>query len=247
MKRILVIFFMAFCAACAAAALMGGGGCKRQPGKKPAAPAVSPEKKEWTAQEIAKDPQGYLLWSDQQVVGQIAQCEVKLRSLNDRRVQLKGKQEMLVENLAAVEDIRRRLTEAYQRAEDEDRWPARMGGRTFTREKAQAILDQTKLYLEERRPLQNTYEQLFRKMDEVAGAIDRDVKDLNRLREKIAIDVEQVRLSQGMADLDQLRVRQSEMAAASQAAAKSTRADELTAMATPKEPPGRVNIDEMLK
>lgn len=242
MKRLLVILL-----AIAATGLFSGG-CDRRPAK-PAESSKAPAqtlKKEWTAEDIRDDPQGYLSWSDQQVAAQIAQNQRELDALANRRKELEGKRTMLAENIADVENLHRRLSQAYERAEDEDRWPIKiMNGRTFTREQAQGKLEQYKKYVDDRRPLDQTYDQLFAKMDDTAKSLRGNIARLTELREKIALDLEQVRLNKSIQDIDKLRTNEAQLAAMSKAVA--TLSDDTTRLVAPKEPPGRVSIDELLK
>jgi len=229
-----------------AVALMAGwlcaGGCDRKVQAPPPKPAA---KESWTAEEIARDPQGYLKWSDQRVAEQIADRERKLADLNRRREELEAKRRMLAENLDDVRNIRRRLQEACERADDEDRWPLKFAGHTLTREKAQAILQQTARYIEERQPLNKTYEELFARMDRAAETLRADIRELSRLREKMAIDLETVRLTQDMQKVEDLRRAEAQLASMSKAVAGTM--SEIDSIAPPREPPGRVNIDDMLK
>lgn len=97
--------------------------------------------------------------------------------LAQRRLQLEAKRKMLDDNMVDVENVRRRLAEAVQRADDEDRWPAKMGEYTFTR-KAQLVLAQTKQYVNDRQPLHKTYDDFFLKMDQMADTLRKDIGEL---------------------------------------------------------------------
>jgi hypothetical protein len=221
-------------------------GCERPSGQPQVQAATADDaRKQWTAEEIAADPQGYLQWSDRQVQQQIAQRQEKSRSLVERRRSFEERRALLEENITSVRNIHRRLGEAMQRAEDEDRWPARMADRTFTREKATAILAQTKQYVEERQPLLQTYDQLLQKMDETAATLQQDVANLQRLRERLAIDLERVRLNQTLGDVDALRKTQQELAEMGRTVADMS--EDPLSLAPPREPPGRVDIEAMLR
>ena len=233
-----------------AAAAVIGGGCDRPPNKNggPQTPQQQSAKRtEWSAAEISKDPQGYLQWSDQQVAAQIAANERKLQSIQASRTQFSDKRNTLLENINDVVNINKRLADAVQRAEDEDRWPVRMGDRSFSREKAQTILQQTKQYVEERQPMSTKYDQFLKKLDDMAGTVRAENVRLTELREKIALDIEGVKLNQGMAEVDKLRSAESQLRQMSSAVAAISAENDPLQAAPPKEPPGRVNIDDMLK
>ena len=226
------------------AAAVIAGGCDR--GKKPQTPPAPPPRTEWTAEQIAGDPAGYLRWSDQQIVSQIAVIERKLQDVAGRRGELESKRKTLQDNVSDVQNINRRLTEAYQRADDEDRWPMRFADRTFTRQKATEIIEQTRKYVEDRRPLEQTYQQLFDRMDAMTGNLRGEIAKLKTLRDKLALDLEEVRLNQGMADMQKLNQTASQLGAMSKAVAALSDDDPLK-LTAPKEPSGRINVEEMLR
>ncbi len=230
-----------------AAAALTGGGCDRSTGKGGAPQPPAAKRTEWTAEEISRDPQGYLHWSDQQVAAQIAANEKKLVSIQKSRDQFSNKRNTLIENIRDVENINKRLSDAVQRAEDEDRWPVRIGEHSFSREKAQAVLQQTRQYVEERRPMATKYDDFLKKLDDLAAAVRAENTRLAELREKIALDIEQVKLNQGMAEVDKLRSAESQLRQMTSAIAAISSENDPLQVAPPKEPPGRVNIDEMLK
>jgi hypothetical protein len=136
---------------------------------KPAAPAPAPASKQWTPEEIAKDPAAYLVWSDQQVQAQIAEREKRLNTLAASRQDIVNRQQALTSKIDEVNNFRTRLTQAYQRSEDEDRWPVRMAGRTFERAKVQDLLSQTQAWLDDRAPLADAYDSSIKKIDDSAA------------------------------------------------------------------------------
>lgn len=241
----------------AAAAAVVAAGCdepaparngqQKQPARQNQA-ADKPLDYEWSAEEIAADTQAYLAWSDRRIADQIAQRERRLRALAKRRGQIEQRQRQLSQNLADVRNVRERLRQAYRRAEDEDRWPVRMGGRTFERDRARAILEQTEQYLEDRKPLADAYAEAMGKMSSAEQALKRDVSQLNRLRERVALDLERVRLNQGMAELDQLRKNEAEL---EQMARTLASMSDVGAEATtlPADARGRetIDVEELLK
>ncbi len=210
----------------------------------PATPTPAP-KKQWTPDDIAKDPQGYLVWSDQQVQAQIAEHQKKLDALAARRQDVVTRQQALNDDIASVQNIHDRLQTAYDRANDEDRWPVRMAGRTFERAKAQAILAQTQSWVSDRQPLSDEYAQALKKMDDSAGVLKDDIASLGQLREKLALDLEKVRLNQGMEELDQLRKNETQLASMSQSLSKMS--DDQVATLPRADQTTRVDIDSLLK
>ncbi len=203
------------------------------------------QKKDWSADEIAGDPEGYLVYSGQQVQEQIAAREKRLGQISSRRAELSKKRDELTTKMAEVSNFRARLETAYRRAADEDRWPVRMAGRTFERDRVQAILAETKLWLDDRRPLADAYATSFRKMDESTQALRSDIRSLGQLRERIALDIERVKLNLGNAELDQLRKNESQLASMSQTLAQMS--DEQTPVLSNTSRTANVDIDAILK
>jgi septal ring factor EnvC (AmiA/AmiB activator) len=226
-----------------AAAALTGGGCDRTPAKPAPVKKTVPAQREWTAQEIAANPQGYLEWSDAQVAQQLANRAQKLKQIADKRVELDGKSKGLVGQIADLENLAKRLEVAYQQAEDEDRFPVRIAGKTVERSKVPLLITEVKKRIEERRPLEQTYKEFFTKMDSTATLLRKDIDELTRLREKLALDIEKVKLNQGIAEVDQLRKTETQLAAMTSAVA----AIDQDAMSLPGEPPAKVTIDDLIK
>ena len=191
-----------------------GTGCSKRDADKPAsarARATYPPDKVWAADEVAKDPDGYMSWADAKVGLQLEDRRLRLRSIGDKLAQIESRQKAMSDNIKETENIRNRLTTALRRAEDEDRWPLQMAGRKYERAEAMAILDQTKKYLDDRKPLAAAYETAVGRLQGMINALNKEVGDLNRLREKMALDLEAVRLTQSIDDLNKLRKSEQEI------------------------------------
>ncbi len=225
------------------------GGCRREgdssSGTKTPRPISPP--KNWTSEEIAKDPEGYLLAQDQQVERQIQERNERLQRLSGRRTQIQEKQGRLAENLKDIQNVHDRLEAACRRADDEDRWPARMGGRTFNREKTKAILESCRQYTQDRQPLAQDYDRTLEKLAQLESQMRKQIQDLTRLRERIAIDVERIRLNQGIAELGDLRQAETELASFSKMLGTMDENVLDTAAIAGKEEPPRVDVEALLK
>lgn len=190
------------------------GGCKKSDSGKPAtAPAVAtyPPDKVWTAEEVAKDPDGYMRWADAKVGRQLEDRKTRLRSIGEKLAQIESRQKAMSDNLRETENIRSRMATALRRAEDEDRFPVQMAGRKYERAEAIAILEQTKKYIDDRKPLTAAYETAVSRLRGMTDALNGEIGELNRLREKMAIDLEAVRLTQSIDDLNKLRKSEQEI------------------------------------
>jgi hypothetical protein len=172
-------------------------------GRKPS-PGPDPAVREWSQEEMTRDPEGYLKWADGQIQAQIRQRDELLGKLDGRRKQLKTRQVEVGAELTEFENFRERLATAVRRAEDEDRWPVQVGSNKFDRAKAKSLLEDITRQVEQRKPLAQDYEAALGKMDGRAASLRSDVAALDRLREKIALDLERVKLNQGVAELEKL-------------------------------------------
>lgn len=184
-----------------------GGGGPRTPSKPAPAPKAS-----WTTDEMAADPEGYLAWADAQLVQQTATRAARIESVVARRRELETRRDSFGTNLDDLKNIDKRLGDALRKAEEEDRLPVRMGGRAFERAKAKAILAEIARLLAERGPLLATYDDGIARLRTIENSLKGDVARLAALRDKLAVDLEQVRVSHGVAELEQLRSTESEIA-----------------------------------
>lgn len=206
---------MTYTAGLVLAAYVVSRSCGHRPTSKPppeGKPAAAPAPREWSQDEMAADPEGYLRWADGQLAAQISSREKALGELSSRRKGIEQRQKELLGTLDEVENFHERLKTAMQRAEDEDRWPVKVGGRSFERAKAGAVLEQTARYVTDRKPLADDYRKALDKMTERAGAWREEITAVVRLRERLGLDLERVRLKQAMPEIDALKRTEEEIA-----------------------------------
>lgn len=210
--------------------------CGRRAPPPPAAPPtaavtvdVEPERV-WSAEEITQDPAGYLKWADARIGRQLADRTARLQRVDARRTELALKQRDFDANLSGIANLNRRLQQAIQRADDEDRWPAVVGGQSFDAARARTVIAQTARYVAERQPMADAYRQAVVRLDDARETLRRDIEQLRSLRERTALDLERVRVSQGLDELAALRRTEGEIATF--AAALGQMADE-SLLATP--------------
>lgn len=235
----------------ALAALVGlCAGCRWEPPPPPrpaaATPAPVPDRT-WTAEEITQDPSGYLKWADQKVAGQIADRENRLKRINARLSEIEIKRKDFDQNLKDVENLNRRMQQAVQRADDEDRWPVVVGGQSFDAARARVVTEQTARYVEDRRPMANEYRQASERLDGAALALRKDQEQLRRLREKIALDLERIRVSQGVEELSDLRRTEGEIASFAQALRQMADESLVTVPVVTAEDKARMEVDRFLR
>ncbi len=209
----------------------------------PAAPvqeAAGP-KTAWTAEEIAADPEGYMTWADARVQTQINDRQSRLTALSDRIADVERRQGTFLDKLKQTRNIHDRFTTAVRRAEDEDRWPVKIGGDSFDQAKARSIIEQAKRYIDDHQPLADAYIQALTRLQIAHSEMYRDIDQLKRLREKLALDLERVRLNQGIEELG--RLRQTEQEIAGFAGALSQIADDAALLSLPSEDRPGQNTD----
>jgi hypothetical protein len=228
-------------ARCDAADRAPGANDRSQPPRK-AAPAV-PAKSSFTQDEMAADPEGYLVWADRNLEQQIATRRERITSVAARRVDLEQRRSGFGTNLDELKNVESRLATALRKAEEEDRFPFKMAGRTFTREKATSVLAELARLLADRGPLAQTYADGIAKLSAIESSLSADIERLRVLRDKLAIDLEQVRVSHGVAELEKLRSTESEIA--HYAKILGSLAEETTG-ALPAAPPP-VDLDQLLQ
>lgn len=207
----------------------------------PVPDAAEPEKTAWTAEQIAADPEGYMQWADARVQAQLDDRQRRLAALADRIAQIERRQNEFMQKLRDVENVHDRFTTAVRRAEDEDRWPIRIAGQSFDQARARAIIDQAQRYLTDHQPLAEAYANALAKLHLAHSEQYRDIEQLQRLRQKLALDLERVRLNQGIEELN--RLRQTEQEIAGFAGALGQMADDAATLALPAEAPGTATVD----
>lgn len=214
----------------------------------PAPPPTAPAKAEWTADEIAADPEGYMTWADGRIQEQIDDRQRRLASLSDRLIEVERRQTTFNQRLTAVRNVHDRFETAIRRARDEDRWPMRIGGQSFDESRALAILSQAKQYLEDHGPLAEAYASALARLRQAHGQLQRDVEQLRRLREKLALDLERVRLNQGLEELSQLRRTEQELAGFTAAVGQMADDAAMLHQLPPEDRPGRhVDLEQLIQ
>lgn len=234
------------CLALATAGLLAG--CPS--GKKPAAPAKKPANtvpldKVWTTDEIAQNPEGYMTWAGAKMESQVNDRKSRLKAVEDRLDAIQKRQEALKTRLGEARNVQMRMEQAVQRAEDEDRWPASMGGRTFTRDEAQAVTRQAQQYIDDNRSMGEAYDKAVARAQAAVESLRKDVATLSQYRERLELDLGNIRLSEGMTQIDQLRKKEQEIS--SFAKSLGTMADESLTEKLPDEKQPQSVLKGLLK
>jgi len=216
-------------------------------GPEPEAPDPSrrlpPAEKTWSPDEMAKDPEGYLVWAQRQIATQTKLREDRLKTIAGRRSEFTKKRDQFAGNVEELENVQKRLSQAIVRGDEEQRWPISVMGRTFERAKAQAVLQETQRLIDERRPLLKTYDEGLAKLDANAAKLRDDLSRLSALGEKLTVDLDAVRVNAGLAELEKLRTTEAEIAHF----AKILGSMGQDVAGSPAREPAPVDIDALLK
>jgi len=228
-------------------------GCSQEqpgnPNKDKGTPKVSsiPDDKVWTAEEVAGDPTSYMNWADSRIGRQIEDRQKRISSIAGKIKDVELRYQLMRDNLSDTSNIKSRMEMAIRRAEDEDRWPIQMAGRSFDKTEANKIIAQTTRYLEDRKPLASAYDQAIERLSGMHGVLSREIGELNRLREKMALDLEAVKLTQGLEDLDKLRKTEANIAGYAKALGSMADDSLIDAFPDTKDSNSKVDIDTFMK
>ncbi len=217
--------------------------CTAGCGRPPPDTVPPPQAEAWTPGRIAADPDGYLQFADAGIRQQVALREQRLADLDARRAAIEQKSAGLLKQVEDAGNIATRLATAIRRAEDEERWPLKFAGRSFSRDKANSVLSATTAYAAERKPLAAAYADALQRIEAAQRTLRNDLAGLAQMREKIALDLERVRLNAGMAELAELRQTEAKLASFSATLAGMT--DDPLADPTATVPD--LDVNELLK
>ncbi len=176
----------------------------------PAPPPLQTEAA-WAPERIAKDPAGYLQYAQRRVREQTVLREKKLAELARRRKDVDAQSADLLRQMDEARNLANRLASAIQRAEDEARWPLQFAGRTLARDRALAMSEAIDHFIDQREPLAEAYVDAMRRLDQSERDLRGDIVHLGQVWEKLALDLERVRLNQGLAELTELRQTEAEL------------------------------------
>jgi DNA repair exonuclease SbcCD ATPase subunit len=197
------------------AALLGAlcllSGCGREDPKSGSSKPTPPGEKEWSEEEMATDPEGYLKWADAKLASQIKQREELLAGLSAKKKDIAGRRAKFSGDYEAIENLEKRLGTATRRASDEDRWPVTVAGKSFTKDEADSLLAQTKQFLADRKALASTYDDAVAKLEAGEKSLRDDIARITTLRDKVSVDLERVKVSRTNPELDKLRKTEAEI------------------------------------
>lgn len=164
------------------------------PGGRPVPPPAPEPVRVWTPDAMAREPGAYLESAVAQATELIAMRERMLGEYAGKRREVEARATQVTTELAEAENVVKRLRAAYDRAEDEGRWPMRVAGETFTKERADEVLADRQAFIEARRPLAETVRTAMGRLDANERTLRTERDTLVALREKLALDLERVRL-----------------------------------------------------
>lgn len=175
-------------------------------GGMPKSPEPAPHKEQWPPERIAKDPEGYCAFAGAQLASQLQSVDDRRRELVSKRESLKSQKESFDENIAEIANLFDRAKKAYGKAEDEDRWPVKFAGQSFSKEKLKSLLLTTTRYIDARKPLAQQYSSTLQKIEDQLRRLDSQVERMQQQQEKLALDLERIKISKqsdALGDLNQ--------------------------------------------
>jgi hypothetical protein len=225
-----------------------GAGCGEAgtptPSRAGAPDANRARKTEWSPDEMAADPAGYLTWAKARLEEQRKTREARLAAVAERKKEILARREKFSENVDGCGNIAKRMRVAIRKAEEEDR-PINMAGRTFDRTKADQIVTECERRIEERKPFLQVYDDALSKLEQVAASFRKELEELARLKERLELDLERVRLSQGVAEIAQLKKTEAEIAHYAKIVASV--AEDAAPLPAASSEPAPVDLDALLK
>jgi hypothetical protein len=169
-------------------------------------PAPAGKRGVWTDDEIIRDAIDCRKWAIGRLDAVAGVLRARLKSLSARLDALSAKHERFIINMTDVDRFFQRFRTARRRAEDEGRWPLKLGEKLYYDEdKARVVHDRIQAYLDDRRPVLDAYNRRAEVEESQRKALETELKQVERLRERITLDFERVSLSQEIDDLGRLR------------------------------------------
>ena len=190
----------------------------------------SSETLEWTSEEIMKNPDGYLKKTQYYISSEIRQRQQKSEQLLQKLKSIQEKADRYTNNLSEVENIRKRFVSAIKSAHDEDRWPIKIAGKSFDQMKANKVVNDMTTYIKNNSSIAADYIKLVGSINRSISELKNDIEYLNRMNEKMALDIEKIHLGKGTDNFKDVRSRMSEMSNLSESLTSSDKDSVLESM-----------------
>jgi 23S rRNA pseudoU1915 N3-methylase RlmH len=190
----------------------------------------SSETLEWTSEEIMKNPDGYLKKTQYYISSEIRQRQQKSEQLLQKLKSIQEKADRYTNNLSEVENIRKRFVSAIKSAHDEDRWPIKIAGKSFDQMRANKVVNDMTTYIKNNSSIAADYIKLVGSINRSISELKNDIEYLNRMNEKMALDIEKIHLGKGTDNFKDVRSRMSEMSNLSESLTSSDKDSVLESM-----------------
>jgi hypothetical protein len=197
-------------ALCGALVLLGG--CGRDDSKTGSSRPKAPAEKEWSREEMATNPKGYLEWADGQLATQISERQQRLGAIASKKKEIGDRRKSALGDYSEIENLDNILGAATRRAEEEDGWPVAVAGKSLGKEQAEGLLADIRQYMSERKSVASAYDGAFNKLDVAEKTLKSDLGRLTTLREKVGADLAAVKAVGSGFELEQLRKTEAEIA-----------------------------------
>ncbi len=138
---------------------------------------------EWSDSRINTDPSGYGTWVSARLDARIGE----VRQLLDQATTASrsAKHAEWSDRYAEAQRVYERMQAAYQRAQDERRWPVKLAGGNFDEHQAIVIVDRTKKYLDRNQAAFTRLRQSELQLEDARQTLERELETLTNLRAQV--------------------------------------------------------------
>lgn len=197
-------------------------------GEKPAA-ADAP----WTSERMAADPAGFLSHAVADTAGQIAARRERIAKIGEFRAETTARAKELADAADTIASLRKRLSTAVSRADENDSWPISFATLSLDRKRAAAILEGAEREAGKFAPLSAEYASTLDKLAAAESACREEIRNLEILGEKLALRRRQVELNREAADLAEMGRSAEELSILSETLSSSSSIIDLDALPRP--------------
>ena len=149
---------------------------------------------EWTPENIAKDPKGYLSFCEEKTNEAIQKCKASKIAISAQQAKLEQMRQDTEDKLKVGEKALEELKDLYRKAETDKKWPLTWQGKGLEQEQAKRQVLRLAGEIESKTKLSKEYkaagDQLRVQLTKVDDAFDRANEQLSKIkvnREKLAV------------------------------------------------------------
>jgi len=188
---------------------------------------------EWTPERISKDPEGYCKHAEGLLASQLRTAEEKKAAAIEKLKDVTAQRDDFEANMEDVSNLLKRSRKAYEKANDEARWPAKFSGRAYSESELKKLIVSSDRYVEARRPLKKQYVATLSKLEKQVDVVDQYIEKLRDQQDRLSLDIDRIALAREGEALTELNQTAFDIAAITENLAN--------------EDSERVDLDELMK